>query len=120
MGSKETDKLYPRYGFSLLELMAVITLIGLLVTITITRLGQSSEKAKENTCFHNRMEINSALERYAITNGSFATAIGDVNTSDYFPGGIPTCALTGSAYTLNTTTHRVEGHSTSGANPGDH
>lgn len=120
MGNKEMCNSDELKGFSLLELMAVITLIALLVTITITRIADSSDAAKEKTCFHNRMELNSALERYAVTNGSFATAMSDLDTADYFPGGIPTCEVTGSAYALNTTTHRVEGHTTSGANPGDH
>ena len=101
-------------GFSLLELMAVIVLIGILVTIGITRIAESSDVAKEKTCAHNRTQINSALERFAITNGTLATAIGDVDTSDYFPDSIPTCAVNGSTYTLNATTHRVEGHTNSG------
>ena len=102
-------------GFSLLELLTVIVLIGILVTIGITRIAESSDVAKEKTCAHHRTQINSALERFAITNGTFATAIGDVDTSEYFPGSIPTCAVNGSAYTLNTTTHRVEGHANGGS-----
>ena len=101
-------------GFSLLEMMAVIAIIGILVAITITRVAQSQSKAKEKTCYHTRAEINSALERFAVTTGSLATAVSDVDTSDYFPGGIPKCAVSGSPYTLNTTTHRVEGHTHSG------
>ncbi len=103
-----------RCGFSLLELLAVITIIGLIVSITITRIAESSDTAKEKTCFHTRTELNSALERFAVTNGSFATAIADIDTVDYFPGGIPSCPVSGSAFTLNATTHRVEGHTNSG------
>jgi prepilin-type N-terminal cleavage/methylation domain-containing protein len=101
-------------GFSLLELLAVIVLIGILVTIGITRIAESSDVAKEKTCAHTRTEINSALERFAIINGSFATTISDVDTVEYFPGSIPTCAVNGANYTLNATTHRVEGHTNSG------
>ncbi len=97
-------------GFSLLELLAVVTILGILVAIVLTRIVESTDAAKEKTCVHNVSQINSALERFAVTSGNFATAIGDVNTDDYFPGGIPTCAVDDSAYTLNTTTHRVEGH----------
>lgn len=103
-----------RDGFSFLEVMAVVGLIGIIVAITITRIADSSDAAKQKTCYHNRTQINSALERFAVTNGTFATAISDVNTSDYFPGGIPTCEVSGTPYTLNTTTHRVEGHTNSG------
>ncbi len=101
-------------GFSLLELMLVVIIVGVLVMITITRVSQSNDVAKENTCRHNRNEINSALEQYAVSNGSLATAISDVDTTDYFPGGIPTCPVSGDPYVLNATTHRVEGHTNSG------
>ena len=100
-----------RNGFSLLELMAVITLLGILVSIVLTRIVNSTDAAKAKTCVNNVSQINSALERFAVSTGNFATTISDVNTIEYFPGSIPTCAVDGSAYTLNTTTHRVEGHS---------
>lgn len=90
--------------------MAVITIIGIIVTITITKIAESADAAKAKSCHHNRTQINSALERFAITNGAFATVIGDVDTDDYFPGGIATCPVNGTAYTLNATTHRVDGH----------
>ena len=97
-----------RRAFSLLELMTVVLLFSILVTIGIVRIAESSDKAKEKSCHSNRTQLNSALERYAVSNGSFATSISDINTPDYFPGGIPVCPVDGSAYTLNTTTHRVD------------
>ncbi len=100
-----------RNGFSLLELMAVVTIIGILVSIVLTRIANSSDAAKAKTCANNVSQINSALERFAVSTGNFATTISDVDTIEYFPGGIPTCAVDDSAFTLNTTTHRVEGHS---------
>ena len=94
--------------------MAVVALIGIIVAITITRIAESSDSAKQKTCSHNRTQINSALERFAVSTGALATSISDVDTADYFPSGIPTCEVTGAAYTLNSTTHRVEGHTNSG------
>ena len=100
----------PRCGFSLLELLAVVTIIGILVAIVITRISITTDAAKAKSCVNNVAQINSALERFAVTTGSFATVIGDVDTNDYFPSGIPTCSVDGSAFTLNATTHRIEGH----------
>ncbi len=100
-----------RGGFSFLEVMAVVGLVGIIVAITITRIAESSDAAQAKSCNHNRSQLNSALERFAVSNGSFATSMADIDTDDYFPGGIPVCPVDGSAYTLNTTTHRVEGHS---------
>ena len=104
------ERISRRLAFSLLELMTVVLLISILVTIGIVRIAESSDKAKEKSCNSNRTQLNSALERFAVSNGSFATSIADVDTTDYFPGGIPVCPVDGSAYTLNTTTHRVDGH----------
>ena len=90
--------------------MTVVLLVSILVTIGIVRIAESSDKAKEKSCNSNRAQLNAALERFAVANGGFATGISDVDTTDYFPGGIPVCPVDGSAYTMNTTTHRVEGH----------
>lgn len=109
----------PKRGLSLLELMLVVILIGIIASIVVPRISTSSEAAKIEACHHNRAEINSALERYGVVTGSYPTSLSDVDTTDYFPGGIPVCPVTGNTYSMNATTHRVDGH-TSSANPGDH
>ena len=106
-------------GFSMLELLLVITLIGVIAGFLIERVSVSSEMAKVKTCSHNRSEINSAIERYNLSNGSFPATLSDLETTEYFPAGIPTCPLTGSAYSLNSTVNRVDGHTTT-TSPGDH
>jgi len=103
-----------RQGFSLLELLAVVTLIGIIASLLVPRIQASSDRAKEKSCDHNRTELNSAIERYGITNGNFPSALNDLNIPDYFPGGIPTCPVTGNAYTINATTNRIDGHTNSG------
>ncbi len=99
-----------RRGFSLLELLAVVTILGILVSIVLTRITDTTESAKEKTCLNNVSQINSALERFAVSTGGFATTMADGDTIDYFPGGIPTCEVDDSTYSLNTTTHRVDRH----------
>lgn len=103
-----------QHGFSLIELILVVTIIGIISTLIMVRISSSQDLAEEKSCYHNRTEINSASERFALTTGAFPTAIGDLDVPDYFPGSIPTCPVSGAAYTLNATTHRVEGHSHSG------
>lgn len=99
-----------RLGFSLLELIAVVTIIGVIASLIIPRLTASASVAREKTCFHNRAEINSAVEIYSVENGSFPADIAALDTPDRFPDGIPVCPVSGVTYTLNATTHRVQGH----------
>lgn len=102
-----------RQGFSFLELIIVVAIIGIIATLIIPRISSSSDRANEKTCYHNRLELNSAIERYGVTNGNFPSSINDLNVPDYFPGGIPTCPVTGVVYAINATTNRIEGHTNS-------
>ena len=108
-----------RRGLSLIELMLVVTIIGLLAGLVVPRITDNTTEAQIKTCLHNRAHLNSAAERYAVLNQTAPTSLGDLDVLDYFPGGMPVCPVTGNAYSLNATTNRVEGH-TSLAAPGDH
>lgn len=92
-----------------MELLAVVTILGIIAAIVIPRVTTSSDTAKQKVSDHNKATINSAIERWYIEKGSWPsnlTALGaDTN---YFPQGIPVNPVTGNAYTLNTTTHRVD------------
>ena len=97
-------------GFSLLELLAVISIIAFIASIIVPRVNSSVSTAKEKSCFHNRAQINAAVEVYAVETGGFPATISVLDTPDRFPEGIPVCPVSGVAYTLNSTTYRVEGH----------
>lgn len=99
-----------RQGFSLMELLAVVTILGIIAAIVVPRVSVSAAAAKQKVHEHNRATINSAVERYYIETGGWpADDLSDIRTNDaYFPDGIPTNPVDGSAYILNSTTHRVE------------
>jgi prepilin-type N-terminal cleavage/methylation domain-containing protein len=96
-------------GFSLLELLAVVTILGIIAAIIIPRVTISSDTAKQRVRDHHKATINAAVERYYIDNNAWPAAnLSDIGAdTDYFPDGIPTNPVDGSAYSLNTTTHRV-------------
>ena len=104
-------KAHRRSGLSLLELLAVVVILGVLDLIVIPRISVSGSTAKEMACFQNKAEINAAVERYYIENGALPAAITDLDTS-YFPDGVPTCPVTGAAYALQAGSKRVNGHTT--------
>lgn len=108
-------------GFSLLELLAVVTIIGVIASLVVSRVTSNADLAKTRSCFHNRAELNRTVERWYIDTGAWpANDLSDIGADvNYFPSGIQACPVTGNAYSLNATTHRVNGH-TSSAVPGDH
>lgn len=96
-------------GFSLLELLAVVTILGIIAAIIVPRVTVSSDTAKQRVRDHHKATINAAVERWYIDNNSWpANDLSDIGANPaYFPEGIPTNPVDNSAYTLNATTHRV-------------
>jgi general secretion pathway protein G len=96
-------------GFSLLELLAVVTILGIIAAIIIPRVTISSDTAKQRVRDHHKATINAAVERYYIDNSAWPAAdLSDIGSNtNYFPQGIPTNPVDGTQYSLNTTTHRV-------------
>lgn len=99
-----------RRGFSLMELLAVVTILGIIAAIVVPRVSVSAATARSQVHEHNKATINSAVERYYIENGSWPLDdLTDIAANDaYFPDGIPVNPVDGSAYALNSTTHRVQ------------
>lgn len=105
----KTRKGNKKGGFSLLELLAVVTILGIIAAIIVPRVTVSSDNAKAKVRDHHKATINAAVERYYVNEGSWpADNLSDIGIDvNYFPDGIPTDPVSGSAYTLNSTTHRV-------------
>jgi prepilin-type N-terminal cleavage/methylation domain-containing protein len=98
-----------RSGFSLMELLAVVTILGIIAAIIVPRVAVSSDTAKAKVNAHNKATINSAVERWYVEKGTWpAVNLSDIGAdTNYFPDGVPVNPTNGSAYTLNATTHRV-------------
>jgi len=98
-----------RRGFSLLELLAVVTILGVIAAIIVPRVTVSSATAKNKVRDHHKATINAAVERYYIDNNAWpANDLTDIGANvNYFPSGIPTNPVDGTSYALNATTHRV-------------
>lgn len=103
-------------GFSLLELLAVVTILGIIAAMVVPRISTSKSDAQTRVHAQNKAEINSAVERYYIDNGTWpATDLSNMLPTstppqyNYLPSGIPINPLTGTAnYTIDATSHRVD------------
>jgi general secretion pathway protein G len=97
--------------FSLLELLAVITIIGIIAVVVVPRLGSSTYTSKIKMCNQYRADINAAAETYLFKEGKVPTKVGDLASNpDYFNDPIPNCPVTKKAYTFDSNTGRVAGH----------
>ncbi len=102
-------KEHKRTGFSLMELLAVVTILGIVAAIIVPRVSVSSDTAKQNVNSHNKATINAAVERWYVEKGSWpANNLSNIGADkNYFPDGIPTNPTNNTPYTLNPTSHRV-------------
>ncbi len=96
-----------RKGFTLIELMVVVLILGALAAVAIPRLTRSSDTAKTNACNTNVDIINTQMELYYMDTGGYPTLAALFADSDYFPDGTPMCPY-GTAYVL--TGDRVTEH----------
>ena len=97
-------------GFSLLELLAVVTILGILSAVIIPRIGGSTNTARRKMCDQYKGDVNGAIEKYFMQEGAWPTTTNQIIGDDYYPGELPVCPVDGSAYTIDSTTHRVQGH----------
>jgi general secretion pathway protein G len=99
-----------RKGFTLVELLVVVLILGALAAIAVPRIIGGATNAKINACKTNVDLLNSQIELYYANTGVWPTALttvtGDVN---YFPDGAPSCPFA-TAYSYSTGTHRVSDH----------
>jgi type II secretory pathway pseudopilin PulG len=106
---KHPPDLYRAY--TLLEVVAVAAILVVIALVGCPRATQGAAESKTAACSANRGHIEVQCEIWRHNNGSWPAAnLSDIGTSiSYFPSGLPTCPVTGAAYTIDTS-GRVVGH----------
>lgn len=99
-------------GFTLTELIAAVTILGIVAVMILPRIAGNETTGKAAACHAQQGEIETQLQLWRRTNGSFPASLsGSISTDlDYFPEGVPVCPVDGTAYTIDTITGRIIGH----------
>jgi prepilin-type N-terminal cleavage/methylation domain-containing protein len=90
-------------GFTLVELLVVISIIGVLATLVLLQLGTARARARDTKRITDVNQIRTAVEQYFEDNGgTYPTGITDALIGPSSPGKyltrVPTDPLTGTAY----------------------
>ena len=84
-------------GFTLIEIMIIVTLLGLLAVIAIPNFMKARTRAQTNVCINNLRQINDVKQQWALETHNANTAVPSANeVANYIKGNkLPACPSSG-------------------------
>mgnify|MGYP001160326299 CR=1 FL=1 len=97
------NRLKKSKGFTLVEIMIVVLIIGILLAIAVPNFIKARETSRSRTCVANLRQIESAKEQWAMENKKGSTDVpawADLVGANAYMKAQPSCP-SGGAYTIN-------------------
>jgi prepilin-type N-terminal cleavage/methylation domain-containing protein len=94
-------------GFTLLEMLAVVTILGIIAAVVVPRFTNFTDTSKTNIAKHHISQLNALVERHYIDQSAWPANLTELVTDGYLDA-VPTHPDSSKTYTLNATSHRVE------------
>ncbi len=99
-------------GFTLIEVLTAVALAGVVVLVVLPRVANIGTDARKQTCYTLKGNIDVQVQLWFREKAAWpASDLNDIAADGaHFPEGISRCPVDRTAYTLDATTHRVQGH----------
>lgn len=88
---KYTSRRGVRSGFTLIEIMLVVVIIGMLATVAIVNVPKYMDKSQTNTVRAQIKSLGTLLSTYYMDNGKYPGSLNELTTGDdpYLEGRLP-------------------------------